>query len=142
MISEKIQQIAKTLAKYGKTISSNAEEKEIAVFQKWVQDIYGSINVNEYIDLVTMVNGIDFNGLVVYSVKKSSDENIYNANAIWHENEELKNYLFYADADITWYCFDTKNGMFCELDKPSGELMQTFSSFNEMLESALDSVLA
>ncbi|WP_218975577.1 YrhA family protein [Mesobacillus foraminis] len=63
------------------------------------------------------------------------------ANEIWHEAEEQRRYLFFGDSDINWYALDLKEGMFHELDKPSGSVMETFSDFNEMLASALEYTL-
>lgn len=141
MIKDKILEIAKILEKYGQSVLNSATEEEINKFQTWAINEYGSINIDEYVYLVKLANGLNFNGLVIYSIKKDLEENIYNSNEIWHENENLKSYLFYADADIAWYCFDTINGVFCELDKPSGEVMQTYETFNDMIGSALDSVM-
>lgn len=141
MIKEKILEIAKILEKYGQTILDTASDEEIEIFQKWVVNKYGEIDTNEYIYLVKLANGIDFNGLAIYSIKNQLKESIYVSNDIWHENNNLKNYLFYADSDITWYCFDVKNKIFCELDKPSGEVIQTYETFNDMINVAFDSVM-
>lgn len=141
MIKERILEISKTLEKYGQTVLDSASDEEIKLFQKWIINKYGEIDVDDYIYLVKLANGIDFNGLVIYSIKNQSESSIYDSNEIWHENDNLKSYLFYADSDITWYCFDVSNKVYCELDKPSGEVIQIYQTFNDMINVALDSVM-
>lgn len=141
MIKEKILKLANVLEEYGQNILEPASNEEIEAFQKWVIDKYGEIDIDEYIYLVKLANGIEFNGLVIYSLKSESEESIYDSNDIWHENINLKEYLFYGDSDITWYCFDVNNKIFSELDKPSGEVIKTYETFNDMLNVALGSVM-
>ncbi len=62
-------------------------------------------------------------------------------NEIWYENDWQKQYLFFGDSDIAWYCYDLDQNVFLELDKPSGTLIQSFASFESMLEEALQTVL-
>jgi len=141
MLKEKIMQISKVLKKYGQDILFAASNKEIESFKKWIVKRYGEIDISEYINMVELANGIDFNGLVIYSLKNESEESIYEVNDIWHENIHLKNYLFYADSDTSWYCYDVNNKRFCELDKPSGEVIQTYSTFDDMINVAIESII-
>ena len=49
--------------------------------------------------------------------------------------------MFYGDSDTAWYCFDLKVGVYVELDKPSGTLIQSFESLDSMLLDALETIL-
>jgi len=95
------------------------------------------------------VNGLSYNGLMLYgadSVLENSEDTravdgIIDTNEIWHEVEEQRKYLFFGDSDIAWYVLELEEGTYHELDKPSGSVMESFSDFWEMLESALEYAL-
>ncbi|MBC6309737.1 hypothetical protein HCJ66_09210 [Listeria sp. FSL L7-1582] len=59
---------------------------------------------------------------------------------IWNENEWEDDYVFFGDSNISWYCYSRMKNAFMELDKPSGDVINKFSSLGELLESALNSV--
>ncbi len=68
--------------------------------------------------------------------------NKYNeSNLVWWNNDNLKKFIFFADADISWYCYDSIENYFCELDKPSGELVEKFIDYNQMMDSALQTII-
>lgn len=102
-----------------------------------------------YTEFLNIVNGLVFNGLVIYGVdkyflEKEVEEDIHGfieTNELWYENEWQKQYLFFGDSDTAWYCYDRKSNVFTELDKPSGTLMQSFEDFDPMLSNALETAL-
>ncbi|KXY32998.1 SMI1 / KNR4 family protein [Bacillus cereus] len=103
----------------------------------------------EYVEFLKTVNGLDFNGLVLYGVDSSlleteKDEQIcgfIETNEIWYENEFQKEYLFFGDSNIAWFCKNLSDSTYLELDKPSGTVMNTYNDFNTMLEEALKTAL-
>lgn len=139
MMKNKLLEVERIAQKYNETILESATDEEIAKFKHWAT--YKHIPSEEYVQFVKLANGLDFNGLVVYSIKETDDNNIYNANEIWHENKNLMQYVIFSDSDIAWLCYDCDKSCFCELDKPSGTLMNTFSSFSEMMLLALEQIL-
>lgn len=136
---KKLLEIEKVARKFNESILAPATDEQIERFIYWAEDKH--IPFEEYIQFVKLVNGLDFNGLVVYSIKEIDDNNIYKANEIWHENKNLMRYIIFSDSDITWLCYDLDKCCFCELDKPSGTIMNTFSSFSEMMVPALEQIL-
>ncbi|MEC2062760.1 YrhA family protein [Bacillus inaquosorum] len=141
-----IEEIQKTEVKYGDELNSPATDQEIRKFEKAV---LGKFPVNEipsgYKKFLQTVNGLDFNGLVIYGIdddllEEEKDEEVYGfleTNELWHENNEQKKYLFFGDSDTAWYCLDVIENEYLELDKPSGTLMNKFDDFNAMLADAL-----
>lgn len=92
-----------------------------------------SVNLPEqYIRFLRTNNGLDFNGLKIYGVDSSLLENapsdaIYGfieTNEVWYENIDQKQYLFFGDDDISWYCLNISKGTYEIRDKPSGTLME------------------
>ena len=59
-----------------------------------------------------------------------------------YENEWQKQYLFFGESSISWYCLDLNQEVYVELDNPSGDPMYTYNDFDAMLEKAMkDSLL-
>ncbi|WP_163116732.1 YrhA family protein [Bacillus subtilis] len=141
-----LEEIRKTEAKYGDELNSTVTDQEIRNFE---EAVLGKFLVKEipleYKKFFQTVNGLDFNGLVIYGLdqellRKENDEEVYGfieTNEQWHENDEQKKYLFFGDSDTAWYCLDVIENEYLELDKPSGTLMNKFNDFNAMLADAL-----
>lgn len=141
-----LEEIGKTEAEYGDELNAPVTDQEIRNFEAAV---LGKFPVNEipsgYKKFLQTVNGLDFNGLVIYGLDQEllrgeNDEEVYGfieTNEQWHENDEQKKYLFFGDSDTAWYCLDVIENEYLELDKPSGTLMNKFNDFNAMLADAL-----
>jgi len=115
-----------------------------------IQEKLGNIILPEtYVEFLSIVNGLDFNGLVIYGVDKELlnqevDEDVHGfieTNEIWYENDWQKKYIFFGDSDTAWYCYNLIDDEYAELDKPSGTLIQSFDSFDIMLNAALETSL-
>ncbi|POO70394.1 YrhA family protein [Bacillus velezensis] len=141
-----LEEIRKTEAKYGDELNSPVTDKELSNFDEVV---LGKLPINEipsgYKKFLQTVNGLDFNGLVIYGLdevflEEENDEEVQGfieTNKQWHESDEQKKYLFFGDSDTAWYCLDVIENAYLELDKPSGTLMNKFNDFNAMLADAL-----
>lgn len=143
-------EIEKIEEKYGTRLRNPASDTEIEKMEKNFQRKFGNIVLPEsYREFLKRINGLDFNGLVIYGVdevllESEVDEEVHGlieTNELWYENETQKQYIFYADSDTVWYCYDLKEGVYVELDKPSGTLIQSYDSFESMLSDALESVI-
>ncbi|MGE7602600.1 YrhA family protein [Peribacillus sp. NPDC097675] len=143
-------EIEKIEGKYGSSLRKPASDTEIIKANHKIQQTLGNIELSKsYIEFLKKINGLDFNGLVIYGVDdvlldKDVDEDIHGfieTNELWYENEWQKQYVFYGDSDTAWYCFDLKENVYVELDKPSGTLIQSFESFDAMLSDALETCL-
>ncbi|MBO1511142.1 YrhA family protein [Metabacillus bambusae] len=143
-------EIEKIEAKYGSLLRNPALDTELIKMKHTIQQKLGNIVLPEsYIEFLKKVNGLDFNGLVIYGVDevlldKEVDEDIHGfieTNELWNENDWQKQYIFFGDSDTAWYSYDLKDGVYVELDKPSGTLIQLFDSFDSMLSDALETTL-
>lgn len=142
--------IEKIEKKYGSSLRTPASDTEIIKMNHTIQQKLGNIIIPEpYIGFLKEVNGLDFNGLVMYGVdeellEKETDEEIHGfieTNELWYENEWQKQYIFLGDSDTAWYCYAPKENVYVELDKPSGTFMQSFKSFDAMLSDALEAII-
>jgi hypothetical protein len=150
MWKELLSDIRKIEEKYGDTLNIPASNEQIEILKKIVKEKFNHVLPDQYIDFLKTVNGLEFNGFIFYGVDSSlldieNNQIIYGyvgTNEIWYENEHQKQYMFFGESNISWYCLDLLNGVYVELDNPSGTLMHTYTNFNSMLEKALqDSLL-
>lgn len=140
-----ILEIEKIEKSFNDKLNTPATDTEVQKLRERVKKSFNVDLPSEYEEFLKTVNGLDFNGLVIYGVDSSlletdRDEPIcglIDTNEIWYENEFQKEYLFLGDSNIAWFCKNLSDGTYLELDKPSGTLMKTYSDFNTMLEEAL-----
>jgi hypothetical protein len=143
MLLDLIDEIEKIKNQDGKSIMSSTNDENIKEIKEWISS-NSIINpeINEYENFLKKVNGLEFNGLVIYNANQYDKNNGFiGANEIWQENDWEGNYLFFGDSNISWYCLDIDKHTFLELDKPSGDIVEEYSSFEEMITEALKSVL-
>jgi hypothetical protein len=99
---------------------------------------------DSYIQLLKMMNGLEWNGLSIYSTKtmplEDTDDKLLGlieANQIWRDLEDHKRYLFFGEAEISLYCQDLTTSAFLELDRSSDTVIETYHIFENILSKAL-----
>ena len=130
-------------------LNTSATDTEIQRLREHAKEEFNVDLPSEYEEFLKTVNGLDFNGLVLYRVdspllETEKDEQIcgfIETNEIWYENEFQKEYLFFGDSNIAWFCKNLSDSTYLELDKPSGTVMNTYNDFNTMLGEALKTAL-
>lgn len=146
----KLEEIIEEKKLYGEQINSGASEVELAKFKLSVKEELQKDLPTEYSNVLKMVNGLEFNGFILYGIdevllEKKPNQHInglISFNQIWYENEDQKKYLFLGESNISWYVYDTNNERYIELDNPSGQEMVIFKELDEILEKILsDSLL-
>lgn len=138
-------EIGKIEKSFNDKLNTPATDSEVQKLRERMKESYNVDLPSEYEEFLKTVNGLDFNGLVLYGVDSylldtERDESIcglIETNEIWYENEFQKEYLFFGDSNIAWFCKSLSDGTYLELDKPSGTVMNTYNDFNTMLEEAL-----
>ena len=150
MWKEKIELIRERRARRNRHLNEGCSQEEINMLQKEVNNKFQYYLPEDYVEFLSVINGLEYNGLVIYGIDEDlinveNNQNVtgyIDTNQIWYENEEQREYMFFADNDMSWYCYNMNKKTYMELDKPSGELEQEFDSFADMLESALENSLA
>lgn len=136
--------------KRGRKLNAPATDEQIEALKRAVQEKFNHLLPEAYLHFLKTMNGLEFNGFVFYGVDPSlfevqNNQKVYgyvDLNEIWYENEHQKQFMFFGESNISWYCFDLFNQVFVELDNPSGTSMHTYADFDAMLEKALaDSLL-
>lgn len=145
MWEENLKKIIDEKKMYDEEVNLGASKEEI---DKLIVEAKEKLSVEipkEYLDILSKVNGIEFNGFILYGVDKyllehEMNQSIYglvDLNKIWYENEEQKKYLFLGESNISWYVYEYRNKIFIELDNPSGREINKFNSFYEMFNKLL-----
>ncbi|HGH7180322.1 TPA: YrhA family protein [Bacillus luti] len=145
MWKDTLLEVEKTMKSFNLKLNKPAKDTEVQRLRERVKEKFNVDLPREYEEFLKTVNGLDFDGLVLYGVDSSlleakKDEHIcgfIDTNEIWYENEFQKEYLFLGDSNIAWFCKNISEGTYLELDKPSGTVMETYNDFNTMLEEAL-----
>lgn len=149
MWREHLEEIIQEEKKYGQEINSGISDEETALFIKEAEDKLSVTLPEEYIKVLRVVNGIEFNGVILYGADepilkeapKRQVNGLIDCNQVWYENEWQKQYLFLGEGSISWYVYDLKAKTYYELDNPSGEIGEEFSNFEQMLDKMLEDSL-
>ena len=149
MWKEHLEEIRQEEKRYGGDINCGVSADEEEAFIKAVKDELGITLPEEYLKILRTVNGIEFNGFILYGVDdllltEAPDRHVnglVDCNKVWYENEWQKQYLFLGEGNISWYVYDLKTKKYCELDNPSGELSEEFDDFERMLDKMLEDAL-
>lgn len=143
-------EIKKIEEKYNSSLRGAASQQEIRNLTKSFSEKFKVSSLpKQYLNFLHITNGFEFNGLNIYGVdeglldikSEESIEGIMEMNELWHENAEMKKYIFFGDADISWYCYDIDKDVYVELDKPAGMIVGSFDDFDSMLKTALEVAL-
>lgn len=152
MWKENLNRVKKVEESYGDEINGGATDSEIIRFTKKGSKTLDIEFPKEYTEILKEINGLDFNGFVLYGIDEELLENsrnirqkIYGAieyNEIWYDVEENKAYIFLGESNISWYVYEMKTNLYWELDNPSGSEMYSFKTFPELFDKMLgDSLL-
>lgn len=145
MWKNQLLEIEKFERQFNLKLNTSATDTEVQKLRELAKEKFNVELPSEYEEFLKTVNGLDFDGLVIYGVdlpllETERDELIcgfIDTNEIWYENEFQKEYLFFGDSNIAWFCKNLKDGTYLELDKPSGTVMEIYNDFDTMLEEAL-----
>lgn len=150
MWKDKLQEIVKEKEMYGEKVNTGASKEEIDLFAKKVKHELSIDLPNNYGMILEVVNGLEFNGFILYGIDQSlldSQPNqringLIEYNKIWHENEWQKDYIFIGESNISWYVYDYSGCRYKELDNPSGRELEVFNNLESMVEKIMGDALA
>ncbi len=145
MWKDKLQEIIQEKNLYGEKVNIGATEEEVQLFLKEIKLELEVDLPSEYAKVLEVVNGIEFNGFILYGIDKhllSIQPNqmingLIEYNKIWYENEWQKKYIFLGESNISWYVYDLTEYKYCELDNPSGRENEVFCNLECLIEKLL-----
>lgn len=141
MWKDDLEKIKSKKSIYGEKINLGVTEKELIKFKKQVKERLNIELPNQYLKMLSIFNGLEFNGFIVYGIDEEilevnpneSITGLIDSNELLYDNIEQKQYIFLGESDISWYVYDLKNNCYSELDNPSGTVCYKFNTFPELL---------
>ena len=146
---DKLREIVQEQKTYGEKVNIGASEGELKRFFEEAKCKRRVELPADYAEILKTVNGLEFNGYILYGIDerlldKTPDQSINGLiarNEVWYENDRQKRYVFIGESDISWYVYDLEERRYSELDNPSGEECEVFSSLECMVEKMLNDAL-
>ncbi|WP_152525274.1 YrhA family protein [Sporolactobacillus laevolacticus] len=125
------------------TIATPAKKENIMIIKKWVSDnVALDLWFPEYEEFLKQRDGIEFDGLVIFnSDPNDATKGFITANEIWRADSNYSHYVYFGDTDISWFAYDLNKKKYVELDKASSDFIESFDSFNQMLENVINNLL-
>jgi hypothetical protein len=123
--------------------AATAEQIEAVIRRAWER--LGSELPVEYARFLEHMNGLNSNGLVIYSsdpivVAGSTDvviEGIVEANEAWHDDPAYSSFLFFGEGNTSRYALDCRDSRYQVLDYQTDTLIEEVAGFDELLLAAL-----
>jgi hypothetical protein len=136
---------AQIRADYNADLQPPATEKTLRTLSQKVEAEFFAQLPADYLEFLRLTDGLNWNGLFIYSCDKTpvvgeAGEFMHpfvETNLIWRDYAPHKDYLFYADSDISLYVYNLVKERYEILDRPSETLINTFGSFDELITEAL-----
>lgn len=143
---ELLEKIEKIESGYGEKLNSPINLDKIKSLSKNEINKVQTFMEQEYSRFLTKVNGLDFNGSVLYGLKTDDScsaevYDFFDYNNILHEVEENKRFVFIGENNISWFVYNPSNDEYLELDMPSEEVVEKFNSLDDLLESFLSDTI-
>ena len=113
MWKDKLEEIKIRRERRNRFLNDGCSADELNIFKQAVAEKFNYTLPLEYIDFLSLINGLEYNGLILYGI----DENIVDktnkqkvtgyidSNEIWYENEWQKKICTNATATYAWIGF-------------------------------------
>ncbi len=145
MYQDLIKQIAEEMKRFGLTQQPACSPNDIEILKMNSFHELGHTIPDGYIAFLSVVNGLDWNGLVVYASKRSqivgfSDrfiEGFVAGNLAYQDFEPMKDYLIFADDGDALFTYQISTSKFQVVTSVGLTLLESFNTFDELLYDAL-----
>ena len=149
MWQNKLDAIIELQKQFGEEINSGTSDEEICIFREAAKKELNVVLPEEYLEVLKTVNGVEFNGYILYGIDSrllekepnQSVNGLIDCNKAWYDNEWQKQYIFLGESGMSWYVYDIADKKYYELDIPSGDKINKFSGVDELLEKLLGASL-
>jgi hypothetical protein len=123
----------------------------IEALRKRAKSELGADVPEDYLSLLRIANGVDWNGLSIYAAEKTPiagrkergkeerfifgfvDQNLH-----WREYAPAKNYLVFGESGDSTYLYNTAKSEYQERDRASDSLVDTYPTFEDLITEAVN----
>ncbi len=137
-IIERINKIKEIEENYNQEFPLPIDSNNIESFIEKFKAYFSVEDVDEgFINFLKICDGLDFNGYQIYSSYDHTingvEYGIFQNNKLWYEDEENKDFIFYAESGSDLYVFNKQNNTYELQDRYSRDVFKSYKSFGEML---------
>ena len=144
-----IKEVRLAAKKWGEALETGATQTEIDEFVKEVKRQYDTVPPRGYLDLLRIVNGLEFNGLIIYGTKDSISDpdssplNFFVANDSFRDarKQDTEKLLLLGETSTGILVYDIDCEKFQYRDRIGIDRVEPYSCFEAMLESEVKKVL-
>jgi len=130
---------------YGRSLQPPSSDNKLNALRVRSRQELGCDISNDYCDLLATVNGLDWNGLVIYANERVpipgySDrfiEGFVEGNLDFRDFEPWKDYLIYADDGVVLFTYHISQQRYEVVLRVGMSLLESFDTFNDLLTNAL-----
>ena len=133
-----IEKIKQLRAKYNLGIPDPIRKESIKDFSIHFKNQFEITPPKQYLDFLLVCDGLVENGHTLYASYNHEKDGIlcgvFELNEIWHEQDErFKKYIYFGDGNMDLYVFNKVTNKYEVLDRYSGDGIEVFNSFEQML---------
>lgn len=149
MYQELLDSIAEEKKTYDLELQPPATSEQIEELEIKANEQLGAKLPEAYKHFLSRTNGLNYNGLFIYATEKVQVSGVPDAfiNGFIEENlshreiDGFNDLLVFADGNLDIYIYQNSTAEYQSRDRSSLDVMQTFSSFEELITEALNSHL-
>lgn len=146
MYQELLKTIGERASSYGESLQPPCSTESLAALHNRVQDELGVQLPEEFAAFLAKVNGLDWNGLVIYASERSpivgyTDrfiEGIVEGNLSHRDQEPMNDFLVFGDDGDALYTFCISDRSYQVITTIGLTVLETFATFDELLTNAME----
>ena len=129
----------------GETVRLAAEQASVEMAVRAIMDAYNATLPEQYQQFLQSSDGLDYNGLVLYSCCSSPDkpdadgfwQGLVRTNAIWRDRDDTSEVLVLGDSDTDFFTVDLEGESPVARDRVNGEIVQEYIDIFTMIEDLI-----
>lgn len=150
-LTEYLRQIEVRAAPFGGSLQPPAGTEDLKSMAEQARERFGYTLPLSYLDLLSVADGVDFNGYSLYASKtqplqgeeSSSLYGFLEMNELWEEYDQNNDHhlLVFGETGDDLFLFDQRDQKFKVTDKVGGDAYQEFDTFEELAEQLFKNAL-
>ncbi len=143
-LAEILDAVALDQRRAGEVVQAPASPEAVERTRDALRRTFGASLPTAMVEVATRMNGVDFDGVVIYGVGQTPEtpglngfwQGLCAVNALWRADEAL-DYLVVGETDLDLLTVDLAGDDAGLRDKVSREVIETFESVGEMIAGVL-----
>lgn len=149
MYDELLQNIRAQATSYGEVLQPPCSAGSIELLRTRVQKELGVELPEEYVQFLKKVNGLDWNGLVVYASERSQIvgyrdrfiEGVVEGNLSYRALDSMNDFLVFGEDGVALYVLELCDRSYQIITTAGLTVLETFPAFEDLLTNAMEAHL-